>query len=349
MPSPAAIVALREAAAALDVIDVVDLCYAMHADELRVSIYLESLRGRGGEAAQVAACLLCFDLARRGDERRMTEVSFLLPAIDELIQRDARGEKTVVRELTSTSDSARALWDELVAQARQRDLRAEADVADIAVDVDIADVEVDLFDENEFNELAITLEDIDLSFDLDDEVLRAFDAGLNAVIPNQPALLFSAESAADLERLERLRAHCQSFQAKLPIAAELLAMTELFIATHTRAAGLFGRRNRRRDRTLTEGIATLLALPEPPAEAIAWFEAGDLPGSDDLAWPKMCEVLLELCRFVDADRAAHPARYRGELSNDAWARGVAEAFVADDGSAKIPQRLADSRDRRRRR
>ncbi len=344
--TPAAILALREAAAALDVEDVVDLCYALEADELRVSIYLEALRGRPGEKAQVAACLLCFDLARRGDERREAELRLLLPTLDDLVARDARGEITVVKALMSSSEAVVALWDELSARARQRDLRADADVVIDAADSDFIDV--DLFDADEFAELALDLEDIELALDLDDEVFMAFDAGLNALIPPQPRLLFAADSAEDLERLERLREHCISFHDKLPIAGELLSMTHLFSAVHTRALGLFSRRNRRRDKSLVEGVTRFLTLPLPPSEAIGWFCAGDLPGSDDVAWPKIAELLLELISFVGADVDAHPARY-AVADDAAWARGVAEAFVAHPQSARVQPRLTDAADRRRRR
>ncbi len=347
--TPAAIATLREAASALDVEDVVDLCYAFAADELRVSIYLEALRGRPGEKAQVAASLLCFDLARRGDERREAELRMLLPTLDDLVARDARGEITVVKALMASSEAVVALWAELSAHARTRDLRADADVVIEAEAEDFIDV--DLFDADEFAELALDLEDIELALDLDDEIFMAFDAGLNQLIPPQPRLLFAADSAEDLERVERLKEHCQSFQGKLPIAGELLAMTHLFTAVHTRALGLFSRRNRRRDKALVDGLTRFLSLSMPPSDAVGWFCATDLPGSDDVAWPKIAEVILELCAFVghDVDDKGSAARYAANLDDETWARGIATAFVAHPTSARVQPRLTDAADRRRRR
>ena len=337
--------ALREATAALDVDDLVDLCYASASDALRVSIYLEGLRGRSGEKAQVAACLLCFDLARRGDERRENELQLLLPTLDELIARDTRGEATVARELAAISVTVAALWAELSSHAMSRDRRM---VAELSIDIDEDFIEVDLFDADEFAELALDIEDIELALDLDDEVLRAFDEGLNGLIPPMPGLLFSADTSADLERLERLRELCTSFASKLPVAAELLAMTQLFIATHTRALGFFSRRNRRRDKALTEGLMALLSLPAPPVDGIGWFTASDIPGSDEVAWPKMAEVLLELAAFVGHDVDKNPGRYSADLPTERWAKGVVDAFVADPSSARIQPRLTDRSDRRRR-
>ena len=346
IPTPAAIIALRDAAAVLDVDDLVDLCYATVADELRVSIYLEALRGRAGEKAQVAACLLCFDLAHRGDQRRELELQVLLPALDGLIARDLSGERTAARELAEISTTVERLWNELSSHARSRDMRA---VADLSADAGGNFIEVDLFGADDVAELTLGLEDIEIAMDLDDEVFRAFDEQLNKIIPPMPGLLFSADTNADLERLERLRELCTSFAGKLSIAAELLAMTQLFIATHTRALGLFSRRNRRRDMALADGLTALLSLPAPPELAAGWFTAADMPGSDDLAWPKMAEVLLELAAFVGHDVDQHPERYRPELSTDAWTRGVVDAFLADPASARVTPRLTNTSDRRRRR
>ncbi len=347
-PSAEAIAALREAASALDIEDLVDLCYASEPDDLRVGIYLEALRGRGGEKAQVAACLLCFDLARRGDERRAQELQLLLPTLDVLIARDQAGDAPAVQALTAQGAAIANLWGELVAHARQRDRRVDADAIDIDIEEVGGFVEVDLFDEDEFAELAEGLGEIELTLDLDHEVFAAFDEGLTKLIPPLPAYLFSASTADDLDRVERVKELSQSFAGRLPIASELLAFSQLFVATHTRAYGLFLRRNKKRDRTLCDGLTALLALPEPPAEAIGWFTGGDLPGSDADAWPRIAEVLLELARFTAHDVELHPERHGPTLSADAWARGLAEAFIEDASSAKIPPRLNDGRDRRRR-
>lgn len=333
-------------ASTLDVEDLVDLCYAKEPDDLRVGIYLEALRGRSGEKAQVAACLLCFDLARRGDERREGELQMLLPTLDGLLrEEDELGlERESVRVLIETSAVVAQLWESLRADALRRDRRAMPVLPD---EHDIDAIEVDLFDEDEFAELALELEDIDIALDLDEEVHHAFEAGLNTFIPAQPRFLYAANDAEDLERVEHLRAHCASFAGKLSIAAEMEVMTELYVATHTRAQGLFGRRNRRRDRALRSGVAALLKLPSPPTEAVAWFEGTDLPGSDAYAWPKLAEVMLDLMSFVGNDIEANPRRYEGSPNDVADA--IAEAYVAGDSSAAVKTRLLPEGERRRRR
>ncbi|HEY1100513.1 MAG TPA: hypothetical protein VGF99_16350 [Myxococcota bacterium] len=336
---------LRDNAATLDVEDVVDLCYATEPDDLRVAIYLEALRGRGGEKAQLAACLLCFDLARRGDERREAELHLLLPAIDAIIERDLAGEPTAVQVLIDNSMTVVELWTALRDHARYRDKRAPPTVPDFD---DLDDIDIDLFDEDEVAELAFDLGEIDLALDLDEEVLAAFDTGLNRLIPPHPSTLFCGDTGGDLERIARLREHAASFADKLPIAADMEVYANLFTATHTRALGIFGRRNKARDKSLAEGLRLLLAMPAPPVMGTTWFEAKDLPGSEPGAWPKIAEVLLDLISFVGTDVDKHPERYGPWLTQREWAAVVSEAFVADARSARIPQRLLEPGDRRRR-
>jgi hypothetical protein len=346
VPSADAIATLRENASRLDVEDVVDLCYAGNPDDLRVSIYLEALRGRGGEKAQVAACLMCFDLARRGDERREAELHLLLPTLDPLIDASLAGEHTSASDLIDNSMTVVELWTALCQHARTRDMRTPPP---LPADDDLDAIDIDLFDDDEFAELSRGLQEIDLSLDLDEEILAAFELGLNPLIPHPPSTLFASESSEDLERVEQVRELSKSFANKLPVAADLEALSLLYTATHTRSLGLFGRRNRRRDRALADGLAALMALPAPPTTGMAWFESTDLPGASPGAWPKMAEVLLEFMSFVGHDADVHPERYGAWLTQKEWASVVAEAFVAEPRSSKIPPRLLQDGGSRRRR
>lgn len=348
-PSPAAIAALREAAAALDVEDLVDLCYASDPDPLRVNIYLEGLRGRGGDKAQVAACLLCFDLARRGDDRRLQELQVLLPALDALIERDALGEEPAVRVLTERSAAVATLWSDMARHAIQRDRRADVDGVTADADEVGGFVEIELFDDDDFEMLSVQLQGLEIPLDLEEEIFKAFDEGLSRLMPQLPLPLFASDRSLDLDRLDRLAELCQSFAGRSAYAAGMLAVTGLYVASHTRARGLFMRRNKRRDRALIDGVEAFLALKAPPAEPAAWFEGGDLAGAEPFAWDKMAEVLLELVAFVGHDVQRHPGRYSTGLAQKTWARGVAEAFAADPSSASVPARLKEEGvDRRRR-
>jgi hypothetical protein len=355
-PSEEAIALLREEARQLDVEDLVDLCYARMSEPLRTSIYLEALRGRPGEQAQVAACLLCFDLARRGDERREAEVHFLLPTLEHLfapmgspIGEGAAPLPRSVAALAARSPVVAELWSGLVTDAARRDPRTRAVLPEVD---DSAAIEVSLFDDAERAALEVELGDVDLDLDFDEEAFRAFDAGLQPLIPPPPTPLFRSADGDDLDRLEKLRDHCRSFAARVPVAAELLALTQLYLATHTRALGLFGRRNKRRDKALVDGVTALLSLPAPPSQAAAWFARSDVPGAEPYAWDKVAELLLDVVSYVapeDPELERHGPRARGpdRRSADVWAAEVAADFAADPRSSKIPPRLAVG-DRRRR-
>ncbi len=357
-PSEEAIALLREQARQLDVEDLVDLCYARASEALRTSVYLEALRGRPGEQAQVAACLLCFDLARRGDERREAEVQFLLPTLEHLFSSSTPSEAPrAVRALIEKSAVVGELWGALVDHAARRDPRTKEALPEIETG---PVVELDLFDASEIAELEDGVYDFDIDLAVDDEALAAFDEGLVKLVPPQPGVLFSSDSGSDLERLEKLRDHCWSFAARVPVAAELHAMTLLFLSTHTRAVGLFGRRNKRRDRALIDGLTAFLSLPAPPSEAAAWFASSDLPGAEDHAWSKIAELLIDVASMVGEDAEGQhegrpaaagrsPRAPRDTRSADRWAADVAAEYLADTRSARIPQRLAEGGERRRRR
>jgi hypothetical protein len=345
-PSEEAIALLREQARQLDVEDLVDLCYARVSEPLRTSIYLEALRGRPGEQAQVAACLLCFDLARRGDERREAEVHFLLPTLEYLFAQQGHGGEhpRAVAALVAKSPVVADLWAALVEHATRRDPRTSAVLPDVD---DSQAIEINLFDDAEVAALELDLSDVDIDLDFDEEAWRAFDGGLQSLLPPPPMPLFLSADGDDLERLEKVRDHCRSFAGRVPVAAEMLAMTQLYLATHTRALGLFGRRNKRRDKALVDGLTAFLALPEPPAQAAAWFARSDVPGAEPFAWDKIAELLLDVAAFaapLDPERT--PAR-RDSRSADVWAAELAADFAADPRSSKIPPRLATGERRRR--
>jgi hypothetical protein len=361
IPSEAARAQLRDEAAALDVEDLVDVCCAVRHDRLRTGVYLEALRKKSGEKAQLGACLLCFDLAKHGDERAHHELHLLFPVIDGLLDADPRG---IVAALTAQSDAVLELWTELATVAVTRDRRAPA----LVPDFDNGPVEVALFDDSDFDELAglfdqqgialdvgvdggVALAEIDLDaedvdvfaadvFAASDRVAAlAFDRALDALWrPGQP--LFVADSAEHLERLEQVQAQARSFSAQVPLAGETQALAALFVASHTRALGLFSRRNKVRDAQLSEALTTFVHLAEPPAAMAAWFiDGGDIPGCAPFSWDKMAEVLLDFCAFVGA-RAEETT---GVVDVDDAVR----AYVKDPRSARVPPVLGHGERRRR--
>lgn len=338
-PSEEARARLREEAAALDVEDIVDLCCsAKQHDSLRVSIYLEALRKKSGEKAQLGACLLCFDLARNGDERRDVEVQLLLPVVEELGKTDPRG---LVKSLTDKGAAVAALWSDLLLLAQRRDLRTTSLVP--SLDDDDVAIDVDLFGDDDFVDLDKALEGVlDATF-VDAEAQDAFDLAFDQQWP-PGSLMFSAESGADLDRLEKVQETARSWSANVPMAAELQALNALFVATHTRALGLFGRRNKKRDAALREALLAFVNLPSPPSSTAAWFiPGGDVPGAVPYAWDKMAELLL--------DFAGHVGRSVEDGANvDAadFVEFTVDDYLKQPSSSSVPPVLAPPGQRRRR-
>jgi hypothetical protein len=69
---------------ALETPELLALCLTMHGSRQRMRLYLTLLRIRMGVWAQLASCLVCFDLARQGAELAQREFSALAPTIVEL-------------------------------------------------------------------------------------------------------------------------------------------------------------------------------------------------------------------------------------------------------------------------
>lgn len=303
-PSPEAVRALREAAAALNVEEILDLCYAFAADPLRLRVYLEALRSKGSLKAQAGACLLCFDLARRGDVRAEQEFLALVPVIREYSVLAEDGSRPMQR-LVEGSDYLVGLWSNLEQRLEAIDPRQESAEPEGLGDGDAA-VEIDLFDDGEILELGLDdIEDVTASDALwqqwhvaverllSSEQTTARVAAGNTGVLARPAL--SAGSKDELARVEAFRQDALSLADLVDDARDVLPCVELFLAAHTRAKNLFGRRNARRDAMLEAGLRRFAALPEPPTRAFAWLQP---PTGTPFAWDKVAEILLDFIAFL---------------------------------------------------
>jgi hypothetical protein len=347
-PSAEAIALLRTEAGRLDVEEILDLCYAFSKDPIRLTVYLDVLRGKGGTKAQAAACLVCFDLARQGETRFEPEFLALIPVIESFSQMYL-GEQSALERLIGEDEYLTSLWADLQARLGGRDDRVdEIDAADLEVDAEI--VELDLLDDDDILEIEDVLGVIDTGsdemeqrwvgaldgfYDLETGLQAMFNVGGHNV---SSAGGFSASSKADIARIEALRGEAESLAAHVPEARELLPIVDLFLAAHTRAKNLFGRRNKRRDTQLREGLAAFASLDAPPASAAPWLEP---PTGPTHAWEKVAELLLDYAAFLveRIDEQAGPPY---------GAEGLADEYVASPRPQPPPTRLSDGGRRRRR-
>ena len=130
---------LREVSG-LAVDEVLALCYTFNHKAERLRLYLDALRRRGGLRTQFAACLICFDLARKGDQTAQTEFNLLAETIRHL-------DLSHVDSLVDGDPYLEFVWELLKAQLEEMDDRVEAEPPISIADEDIAEVDL-LSDEN---------------------------------------------------------------------------------------------------------------------------------------------------------------------------------------------------------
>lgn len=345
-PSPEAVALLRTEAGKLDVEEILDLCFAFSRDPLRLTVYLDVLRGKGGQKAQAAACLVCYDLARQGETRFEPEFLALMPVIESFSLDESAG-ASPMDHLVGDSDYLASLWSDLQERIAGADRRVDSDVADMA-DPETSVIELDLLDDTDILEIEDALGVIPEGddemrreweaamtrfFDVDRGIEEMFNIGGHAISMGGG---FFAESKADIARIEQLRDEAASLSAHVPEARELLPIIHLFLAAHQRARNLFGRRNKKRDQELRAGLEAFAALPQPPPTGAPWVVPPTAPVH---AWEKIAELLLDYLGFLAVE-----AREAGSAAPDV----LAEAYIASSRAQPPPALLSPDGKRRRR-
>lgn len=349
-PSAEAVAALREAASALDVEEILDLCFAFSKDPERLLVYLDVLRSKGGQKAQAAACLICFDLARQGERRFESEFLALVPVMQGFMGGGETGSRPIDR-LLGGSAYLHELWSDLEQRLVGMDPRYDQGSAEEVVDLDVDVLEIELLDaedllEIDLDELDVVVSDEQHLRDRWHDALERFygvDAGIRAMMQLEGTAVsvhgFFAESKADVARVEGLREQALSFADGVSEAAEMLPLIDLFLAGHTRAKNLFGRKSKARDASLRAALERFAALPRPP-DTGAWLVP---PTSHPRSWEKVGEILLDYIAFLGTIDAG--AVERESLSP----AGLASMYVDADRPQPPPPRLAPEDGPRRRR
>jgi hypothetical protein len=339
-PSEQAVQQLTEAASLLDVEEILDLCFAFSKDPIRLTVYLDVLRRKGGQKAQAAACMICFDLARAGHGHFEREFTALLPVVHEI---HGRGDQQIA-PLIGDSQYLQGLWADLVRRLETNDPRVDLDTPDdeeiLELDIldeqDIVDIELDAIVE-------VAESDIQQKLAWMDALNRFFVIELalpNLADPSSPLVTgFSAHGKGDLDRIERLRNDALSFRGSVRHAQDMLPVIELFRAVHMRSKNLFGRTNQARAVTLQDGLSSFAALEAPPLDVIDWL----LPPTATLhAWEKVAEILLDFVAFL----GSLPA---GSLPDDeSWPDRLAYAYLNSKRPQPPPDVLSHAPGQRRR-
>jgi hypothetical protein len=345
-PSKAAVRALVESASKLDVEEILDLCFSFANDPLRLTVYLDVLRGKGGPKSQAAASLVCFDLARQGDNLAETEFLSLVPVMLDYTSQaaDDDGRRPIDR-LIGDNAYLRGLLTDLEKRLAALDPRLGAGSVDELVIEDAAVLEIDLLGSEDFEDIGF--DDLEVLLDDAEAMEASWQAALDrfigplalAVAGPGESIGFTAETKAAMAHVERLRDEALSHQEHARGARSLLPLTELFLASHIRAKNLFGRRNKGRDHVLRSGLAHFTDLASPPGDMIAWLSS---PTAVPHAWEKVAEILLDYIAFL----GSLPP---GSAPPQMPAEGFADAYLAAERPQPPPPRLLPEGSTRRRR
>jgi hypothetical protein len=279
---------LQQSLLVLDVDEILALCYTFQAKPARLRDYMNVLRKRGGERAQFSSCLICFDLARQGDESAQQEFHILADTMRQLGERE-----NLVENLVSGDQYLTFIWELCQAQIEELDPRFAADVVTMDTGQEMRG-SLDLLGDDDFEDLGFFQADDSTLWRQFDEAVETFLGGEVGVPVYDPDSGFRLHSSRDSERLERFLQELESLRQLVPPSRGFRTLALLFYGTHMSTRSLFGTLNKRKEALLRDGIAEFV---ESASEV--WDIAGVMgplhaePG----AWEKMADVMLDYTRW----------------------------------------------------
>ena len=270
--------------------EIIILCFGLPCPDRRLVRYLELLRERPELLAQTGACLICFELAKRGVGQYELEFLALMPVVREWMSLEDRSDDWLYG-----NDLLSEVWADLENRLSGEDPREAllATTLDEAEDVELA---FPLLDEKDIAELG--LEVLEEKRENTEALRKEWDEQVNRyLLSTHPGCSkgFFANEDADLERFANFRDQAESLKERVVEASCMLPVIEVFMASHMRSRNFFGRRNRRRAKIYTSGLENLAKSPVPPSRAVAWLLS---PTGDEDSWPKVAEHILHFLSFA---------------------------------------------------
>ena len=295
---------LRREASGLGVDDILALCYALQQRRQhgRLRLYMDVLRKRGGERAQFASALICFDLARQGDTAAQRDFAFLADTMRALASKD-----DLVTQLLEGDPYLVHIWELCRAYLDEMDLRF-VEAAEIPAEAIEPVARLELISDVDFKD-----EIPDLNVD-DGAMRQRFEEALESFLGGVPGFpVFDAESgfrlraSRDVERIEAFLHDLDSLKDFVRVARGYRALTLLFYGTHMRSRSIFGVLNARKQDILRAGILEFVASGHILAEI-----AGVLTPlhADASVWMKVSDVIQDYLRFA----SRHPDGAQGGVA-----------------------------------
>ena len=277
--------------------EIIILCFGLPCPDRRLVRYLELLRERPELLAQTGACLICFELAKRGVGQYELEFLNLMPVVREWIATPDKADSWLYG-----NDLLSEVWRDLENRLNGEDPR-EALLAATIDDAEDLELSFPLLDEEEIEDLGLEILEENLH---DQEKLREeWDDQINHYLlaPAKGCSKgFFVNKDADLERFANFRDRAISLSDSIEAAGAMLPIIEVFMAAHMRSRNFFGRKNKRRAKLYAEGLQHFAESKIPPNHAVAWLLS---PTGDEDSWPKVAEHLLHFLSFVGSYMDKH--------------------------------------------
>ncbi|AKU93181.1 hypothetical protein [Vulgatibacter incomptus] len=319
---------LRRELQALDTPELLALGARMRRDPSRLSLYLGILRARPGHKAQLAACLICFDLARLGQASAERDFHALIPTL-----RGLAGDPLLLTEMIGDDPFLLGLWGACrqaidADDPRESTAGLEANVplvgeldllSDLELDLDLSRL-ADAARREENGRAFAKLTARQLGYDLENDRMPEWSG-------------MSTSTGREVDALEEYLRQASTYAPSVPLARGLSSVGQLFLASHLRRRSLFGKPNHRRIEALRAGLSALPSdRPDSLATAAGLFEEEGEAVIE--RFQKVSELLLDYVRFCSIREAdpLHP--------------GAVEAYIEAD---RLPAPLFLAGETRRRR
>lgn len=265
--------------------DLLALAYAFAHSPGRLRLYLEVFRARTGARAQLAASLICYDLAAHGDAAMGEQFAYLRGTIESLM-----GDQALVGSLMGDNPYLRTLWGQCtaaLAQSAHADEPPELTPAYLTTGEAPLAGSLQLLQDDDLPEAALQV-DVEALWQRYIGGCAAFFGGGPGQARYDAALGFrlggtdgQARAEAFLQVLEACREHVRPARGMRPLL--LLAWGQAL-----RPRNFFGQLNRRREALLASGLR---AYAEAHLDVATVADVLGPLSADAHVWPRMAALL----------------------------------------------------------
>jgi hypothetical protein len=285
---------LRDAIAALADDEILALCYALKGSVPRLRLYADVLRQRGGSRAQFASCLICFDLARQGEESSQREFEMLAASMRTLCEKG-----DLVETLVGSDPYLTFIWELCQGALQQTDpLLAEGGMAlGLSPPAPLPQeglTELNLLDDTDFVDFRLASDDATLLRRFDDAV-DVFIGAVAGIPMYERDKGFRLHNSRDVQRYETFLQALTSLREAVPAARAYRALVLLHYGSSLRSRTLFGGINQKKQAMLRDGVLEFMQ-----AGAAMWQIVGVMGPlhSDPGLWEKLSTLLLDFAQWA---------------------------------------------------